>query len=550
MLRPFLISVAIPGRSKSAPLPIYVMPPLFPLPSALTLDRRSFLAGSASFAAAALLSARARGAVETAPVFPAYPFSLGVASGDPAPDGVVLWTRLAPRPREPGGGMPPEPVAVSWQLAEDEAMSRVVRQGSVTAVPTWGHAVHVEVDGLRPDRWYWYRFKAGRELSPLGRTRTLPPADALPERLRFAFASCQKYETGYYTAYEHMAREDLDLVVHLGDYIYEKGDGNGAVRPHGTPEIFTLDDYRARYAVYRSDPALQAAHAMAPWIVTWDDHEVSNNYAGAIAEHPDRTTTEKFLQRRAAGYQAYFEHMPLRRSALPSGPDMLLYRRLAFGRLAAFHVLDTRQFRTDQPQGDGIKPAGPALLDPQGTILGDRQRAWLFDGLERSPTTWNALAQQVPVARIDRVPGPEVAVSMDKWSGYEFERRRLLEHLRDRKIANPVVLTGDVHANWANEISADPDRPDAPPVVTEFVGTSITSTGDGRDKPEHHDALLAENPGVKYHNDERGYVRCEVTPQGWRTDFRTVPYVTRRGAPLQTRASFVVEAGRPVLNRV
>jgi alkaline phosphatase D len=228
---------------------------------------------------------------------------------------------------------------------------------------------------------------------------------------------------------------------------------------------------------------------------------------------------------------------------------MLLYRRLAFGRLANFHVLDTRQYRTDQPQGDGVKRASPVLLEPKGTILGDRQREWLFDGLTRSSAGWNVLAQQVPVARVDRAPGPDVAISMDKWSGYEFERRRLLAHLRDKKIANPVVITGDVHANWANEIPADPDRADAPSVATEFVGTSITSNGDGREKPAYLDSLLAENPGVKFHNEERGYVRCEVTPKSWRTDFRTVPYVTRRGAALTTRATFVVEAGRARLNR-
>lgn len=524
-------------------------PPLFPLPDARALNRRSFLLGSASFAAAALLSNRARGSVAGAPKFSAYPFSLGVASGDPTPDGVVLWTRLAPRPLQNGGGMPPEPVEVAWQIAEDEAMGRVVRRGTTVASPAWAHSVHVEVEGLQPDRWYWYQFKAGAEISAKGRTRTMPPAGAAPERLRFAFASCQKYETGFYTAYEHMAREDLDLVLHLGDYIYEKGDGAGPVRPHGTPEIFTVDDYRNRYAVYKTDPALQAAHAMAPWIVTWDDHEVSNNYAASIPEFPEKMSEPEFLRRRAAGYQAYFEHMPLRRSALPSGPDMLLYRRLTFGRLASFHVLDTRQYRSDQPQGDGTKPPGPALLDPKGTMMGERQRNWLFDGLDRSPTVWNALAQQVMFAAVDRTPGPKVGLSMDKWSGYEFERRRLLAHLRDHKIGNPVVLAGDIHSNWANELVADPERPDSPSVATEFVGTSITSGGDGADKPGNLKALLAENPAVKFHNNERGYVRCEVSPTAWRTDFRTVPYVTRRGAPVVTRATYVVETGQPRLNR-
>ncbi len=523
--------------------------PVYPLPGASTLTRRAFFARSASFAAAVLLADRVRGAVPAAPKFAADPFSLGVASGDPAPDGFVLWTRLAPRPLEPGGGMAPEPVEVAWQVAEDEAMSRVVRRGAAVANPAWAHSVHVEVDGLRPERWSWYRFKAGGEVSPKGRTRTMPAAGAMPERLRFAFASCQKYEIGHFTAYEHMVREDLDLVVHLGDYIYEKGDDRRAVRPHGTPEIFSLDDYRARYARYKTDPALQAAHAMAPWIVTWDDHEVSNDYAGIFAQEPDQARTAEFLLRRAAGYQAYYEHMPLRRGAQPAGPDMLLHRRLEFGRLASFHVLDTRQYRTDQPYKGAIVPPGPASLDPAATIMGARQREWLLAGLERSPAAWNVLAQQVMMAPVDLTPGPAVGFKMDKWPGYEAERRGLLRHIRDRRVANPVVITGDIHQNWANELLADSDRPDTAPMAVEFVGTSITSSGDGADRPDYLDALYAENPFVKYHNSERGYVRCEITPGLWYTDYRTVPYVSRPGAPLQTRASFAVEAGRPRLQR-
>lgn len=524
--------------------------PLYPLAGASRLTRRSFLTGAAAFTAAALLSNRAMGAVSVPPKFSGYPFSLGVASGDPLADGFVLWTRLAPRPRETGGGMPPEPVKVRWQVAEDEGMTRIVQRGETVANSAWAHSVHVEVAGLRPDRWYWYRFTCGDAASPVGRSRTMPLAGVAAERLRFAFASCQKYEVGYYTAFEHMAREDLDLVFHLGDYIYEKGDGSNAVRPHGTPEIFTIDDYRARYAVYKSDPALQAAHAMAPWMVTWDDHEVSNNYANAISEKPDKYSSEEFLGRRAAAYQAYFEHMPLRRSALPSGPDMLLYRRLDFGGLASFSMLDTRQYRTDQPLGDGVKAPDPVLLDPAGTILGERQREWLFDGLAGSTTTWNVLAQQVMFARVDRMPGPDVAVSMDKWSGYEYERRRLLRHFRDGCVANPVVLTGDIHTNWANELPPDFDEAEVGSVGVEFVGTSISSSGDGEDQPDYTASLLEENPFVKYHNRERGYVRCEVTKAEWRTDYRTVPYVSRPGAPLQTRATFLVESGHSRLNRV
>lgn len=522
-------------------------PPLFPLSGLNSLSRRSFVTGTASFATAALLSSlNCFGARASGRKFSAYPFSLGVASGDPSPDGVVLWTRLAPEPLVPGGGMPPEAVEVSWEIAEDEGMARIVKSGTVDATPQWGHSVHVEVNGLRPERWYWYRFKVGGEVSRQGRTRTLPPPGTLPSRLRFAFASCQHFESGLFTAFEHLAREDVDLVVHLGDYIYEGAAQTGRLRQHNSPEIISIDDYRARYALYKLDPALQAAHAAAPWIVTWDDHEVENNYAASIPQHPSRTTNEEFLRRRAAAYQAYYETMPLRRAQLPTGPDMLLHRRLDFGRLASFHVLDTRQYRTDQPLGDGNKPPSPVLLDPKGKMLGDRQRQWLESGLERSAATWNVLAQQVMMARVDKTAGPEVTYSMDQWPGYEFERRRVLKHWHDRKIKNPVVLTGDIHTNWANELIADFDRLDSQNVGVEFVGTSISSGGDGGGTPRHATSET-ENPFVKFFNNERGYVRCEVTPDTWRTDYRTVPFVTRPGAPVGTRASFVVESGRPKL---
>jgi len=443
--------------------------------------------------------------------------------------------------------MPAAPVAVWWEVAEDEGFKTIVRSGTTVASPQWGHSVHLEVEGLRPDRWYWYRFKAAGQISPTGRTRTLPPGGAVPDRLRFAFASCQHYENGLFTAYEHLAREDLDLVFHLGDYIYEGRATDKGVRRHNSGELFTLNDYRARYALYQLDPALQAAHAMAPWMVTWDDHEVANNYAGDLPEKP--ASREEFLKRRAAAYQAYYEAMPLRPNMVPRGADLVLHRRLAFGRLASFHVLDTRQYRTDQPQGDGRKPVSDVLLDPNGTLLGAKQRDWLFSGLERSPATWNVLAQQVMMARVDRTPGPAVEVSMDQWSGYEFERRRLLNHFRDRSIQNPVVLTGDIHSNWANELVIDYDQSDSKSVAVEFVGTSISSGGDGSETPGWGDAVRAENPFVKFINGERGYVRCEVTPEMWKTDYRTVPFVARPGAPITTRATFVVEAGRPQLQR-
>jgi alkaline phosphatase D len=527
------------------------MPPNFPLRPDWTMNRRTFLAGATSFAAAALVSNRAWGAVVNAPRLSAYPFTLGIASGDPLPDGFVLWTRLAPKPLQPDGGMAPEPVEVSWQVASDERMTRIVQRGTAVARPEWAHSVHVDVQGLEPDRWYWYQFKVGTEVSGIGRTRTAPPFTALPDRLRFAFVSCQKYQDGYFTAFEHLARQDNDVIVHLGDYIYEGASHKFEVPGREVPahKCVTLDDYRLRYSLYKTDPALQAAHAVAPWILTWDDHEVSNDYAGDHDEHPDRFPREAFLRRRAAAYQAYYEHQPLRRANLPQGPDMLLYRRLEYGRLASFHVLDTRQYRTIQPQGGGRKPASPVLLDPKGTLMGDQQRAWLFDGLVKSSAVWNAITQQVLFARVDLQPGPEVVYAMDKWSGYEFERRRLLRHIHDAKVRNPVVLSGDIHCNWANELIADFDDLDSQSVATEFVGTSITSDGDGSEKKPTTDAMLAENPFVKFFNNERGFVRCELTPQTWRADFQTVPYVSRRGAPLQTRATFQVESGRAKLVR-
>jgi alkaline phosphatase D len=510
----------------------------------MSVSRRRFLSASASLAAAAVWSSRAIGVARQNVKLPDHPFQLGVASGDPSPDGFVIWTRLAPRPLE-GGGMPADAVEVGWQVAEDEAMTRVVAQGTTVATPDWGHAVHVEVQGLRPERWYWYQFKAAGDTSPVGRSRTLPPADSLPSRLAFAFASCQHYESGLFTAYEHMAREELDLVVHLGDYIYEMPGNAKAMRKHVGPKLTTIDDYRNRHAQYKTDAALQAAHAAFPWLVTWDDHEVENNWAGDVSG--TGLVREKLMELRATASKVYYEHMPLRRSSLPNGPTTQLYRRVPYGRLAQFDVLDTRQYRTDQPCGDGTRTPCGAELDPQATLLGNKQEAWLLDGLAKSPATWNILAQQVMMARVDHSPGERETYSMDQWPGYELNRRRMLKFFSERKNLNPIVIAGDIHSNWANNLLVDFDDLGGRTVGTEFVGTSITSGGDGTAAPKNRDGILAENPFVRFHNAQRGYVRCEATPKEWKTDFRIVEYVSRSGAPLQTAASFVVEPGKPGL---
>lgn len=510
-------------------------------------NRRSFLAAASSAVAWPFLHLPATEAADRTVRTVDYPFKLGVASGDPDSDGVVLWTRLAPDPLN-GGGMPPEDVRVRWQVASDEGMTRIVRKGTATASKDWAHAVHVEVQGLQPDRTYWYQFQAGDEIGPVGRTRTAPAGDVMPDLFRFAFASCQHYEYGYFTALEHLANEDLHAVVHLGDYIYEDGIHRGRPRQHNSQEVTTLDEYRNRYALYRSDVHLQAAHAAFPWIVTWDDHEFDNNYAAEISEEPN-VDVEKFLQRRADAYKAYYEHMPLRRSALPHGPMMQLYRNITYGRLAQFSVLDTRQYRTDQPCGDHNKPPCDGVFDPKATLLGPIQEKWLCDGLAASPSRWNILAQQVMMARVDRTPGDAVAWSMDQWAACDVGRKRLLQFMTDHQIANPVVLTGDIHTNWVNDLKIDFDDESAAAVATEFVGTSITSGGDGAEKRADTDGVLADNPFVRFYNSERGYVRCEVTPDQWLTDFRVVPIVSKPESPCLTRASFVVENGQPGAER-
>jgi alkaline phosphatase D len=474
-----------------------------------------------------------------------YPFSLGVASGDPLPTGVVLWTRLAPKPLE-GGGMPNENVEVSWQVAEDEGMTKIVAKGTAVATPELSHSVHVEVEGLRPDRWYFYQFSGAGELSPKGRTRTAPAADQMLSRLKFAFASCQSFEAGYYTAYDHMMREDLDFVAHLGDYIYEAAGQDKKVRKHVGPRLETLEHYRNRHAQYKTDEFLQATHAKFPWIVTWDDHEFANNCAGCVSEKADELP-EQYLIRRANAYKAYYEHMPLRTGQLPKGPDLQLYRKVSFGRLAEFDVLDTRQYRTDQPCGDGNKAPCEGCFNETGTILGPEQEKWLCRTLDESQSTWNVLAQQVMMARVDRVPGELVGYSMDQWPGYEVNRQRMLKFFGERPKLNPIVLTGDIHNNWANNLVVDSADEKARPVATEFVGTSISSGGDGAETRKDTASIYAENPFVKFFNAERGYVSCEVSPEKWTTHYRTVPVVTKPGGELKTRRSFVVERDRPGL---
>ncbi len=338
-----------------------------------------------------------------------------------------------------------------------------------------------------------------------------------------------------------MAEEDLDLVIHLGDYIYEQG-YRGPVRAGGQEETFTLADYRNRHALYKTDPLLQLAHARFPWITTWDDHEVSNNYANDI--HEKGQQREEFLQRRAWAYQAYYEHMPLRRESAPTGPDMALYRQRGFGKLIRLHMLDTRQYRTDQPCGDGLKKACPDLENPAQTLLGSRQEHWLDQSLRTSPAVWDLIGQQILVTLQDFEPGGDEVFNMDSWSGYPLARKRLADTLLARPQRNAVIITGDVHSSWVGQLHQEAQNVNSPCLAAEFVATSISSGGDGADTTERADAVLRVNPQIRYFSARRGYVQCEVTPKVWKTDFRLLDYVTRPGSPMRTKASFTVEPGR------
>jgi alkaline phosphatase D len=518
-----------------------------------TPGRRSFLALTGVSAAAFALGVEAPAHAEGSdPPVPADPFGLGVASGEPSPDGVVLWTRLAPNPLSPDGhgGMPRQTFTVRWEVALDERFSRVVKRGQAIASPELAHAVHPEVRGLQPGREYFYRFRAGDQLSPTGRTKTAPAPHALAAELRFAFASCQAWYHGYFTAYEHMAAEDLDLVLFLGDYIYEYAINSSNLWREGVTvpsehdaTVETLEQYRLRYSLFKSDPQLQAIHARAPWVVTTDDHEVENNYADDVSS--TGIAPADFLRRRAVAYRAFYENIPLRSVNRPSGPDLPLYRRLRYGRLAQFDVLDTRQYRDPFPC-DAETGDCPERKDPARSILGEPQERWLYDGFGRSDAVWNVLANQIVMAQIDRDLGAGETYSTEQWDGFPANRDRLFDAFVRHRIANPVVLTGDIHRGVAAELKADFFNPDSRTVGVELVCTSIGSNGDGADSDSLEPIWLGQ-PHVKLYNARRGYVSCTMRPSELVSEFKVLPYVQRPGAPISTLARFVTEAGRPGL---
>ena len=503
-------------------------------------SRRLFLAGASALVAAPAI-------VRAQTVFQDTPFTLGVASGDPLPDGFVLWTRLAPRPLEMHGGMTmaPKGVPVAWEVAGDDGFKSVIQTGEARAWAELGHSVHVEVAGLQPGRFYWYRFTASGVQSPIGRAKTAPARGVKLDKVSFAAAGCQAYDQGYYTAYRHLSGEDLDFVFHYGDYIYEGAEVHDPKKPraHLGDEPYSLDDYRRRYALYKMDADLQAAHAAHPFFITFDDHEIENNWAGA----DDQTNSPRdvFLMRRQSALQAWYEHMPVRKAQMPSGPNVQLYRRMVYGDLLNANFMDTRQFRTDQPCGDGTKPYCAEALDPKGQMINAAEEAWLRDSLHKPQARWNLVAQQVMMMPMDRRKSAgdvePAKYNLDSWAGYPIARQRIIDLMRG--LGNVVVVTGDEHQNFVGELREKGLEGNA--VAVEFVATSISSGGDWAEHEDGIEGWMSHNPQLKYESARRGYLVCEVGRDTWTSHIRAVDYVTRPGCPLTTKQSFAIGRGKP-----
>jgi alkaline phosphatase D len=508
----------------------------------MPISRRSFLVGGLAAAALAACSGDddvQRSASTTEPDVDEIsvheskvpltkdPFGLGVASGDPNGSSVILWTRLL-------GAVGDHDVV--WQLHQGD---RLISQGVEKATEEDAHTVHVLADGLRPDNQYTYSFRADGFTSPVGRTRTTPDGDG--ERVRFAFASCQDWQDGLYTAHAHLAEEDVDLVVWLGDYIYESGPGKSAVRPHDTPEVIDLDGYRRRYALYKSDPALQAAHARAPWFLIWDDHEVDNNYAGQIAEVG--APKVDFKLRRAAAYRAWWEHQPTRLPR-PGGDSLRTYRTVQWGGLATFVGLDGRQYRDDQPCGRASDVgAGCADRDrADRTMLGREQEVWVDRTLSQSRSAWNIVANQTIFTPSAVSLGDEEVFNLDQWDGYPAARQRMLDVLA--RTSNPVIITGDIHASAVSDVHDGADV-----VTSELVGTSMTSSlSSGLDVLFEAAAAAA---GAKFADARHhGYVLCDVSVDAFRADYRVVSTTTQPTATVSTLSSWQIDGGTPGIRRL
>ena len=518
------------------------------VPSAPGPSRRAFIAGAIAAAGAAFLDPRqlaaARGRAALLPAGDLFP--LGVASGDPDADSVILWTRLL----APSGGaaLPSSDIAVDWEVASDEAFTTIVQSGTTPAVAALAHSVHVEVGGLQPDTWYWYRFTADGRTSATARTRTFPGSGATPAEVRFGLATCQNWSDGYYTAYAAMAQEDLQFVVFVGDYIYERSKDSGP-RPISIPESVDLPTYRRRYELYKGDANLQAAHHAFPWIITMDDHEVANDTVGPYgkegADIGDPAAMAAFRVRRADAFQAWYEHQPLRLGP-PSGADYTMYRTIVHSNLVRFYVLDGRQFRSPYPDGKGSGPDTPARHAESQTMLGHTQEDWLRGQFAATDAQWNVVAQQTVFTATPLSVGDAVLYNFDQWDGYVAGRNRLLHALVDEHVRNPIVLSGDIHLAGAASVRLDYDDPQAPDIAYEIVTTSISS-GFGDDLLPIFEAAVPKIGWISYANArKRGYAVCTVTAESFTTDFRVMASVATPTSTVSTDHTDVVHDRDPV----
>jgi alkaline phosphatase D len=475
------------------------------------------------------------------------PFTLGVASGDPDTSSVVLWTRLAPDPLH-GGGMPDADVGVAWELSSDVDFGTIVASGTAIATAEHAHSVHVVAAPAAPtSNQLYYRFRVGPYTSPTGRTRIAPTGAV--SSTTFVSASCQNYEDGFYTAHRDIAAQPLDFLVWLGDYIYEGASQDigvgGSVRSHGAPEPMDLPGYRDRYALYKMDPHLQAAHHACPWFVIWDDHEVENNYAGITPQDP--ADAAGFAVRRQAAYQAWWEHQPVRLDPPAASGEYRIYRAVTWGDLIGMALLDTRQYRTDQACGDvtfSLDPPCPEVEDDDRTLTGTEQEAWLFDTVGKQGTTWNVIAQQIVMADIS-LNG--AILNYDQWDGYPKDRQRILQHLHDEQVPNAIVLSGDIHLAGVAVLEAGASRGggDGTPVAVEFVDTSISSAG--LVPPDTVGLVKSFKEIVDAELAHRGYTMHTVTPDTWTAAYRIVESALVPESTVSTFATYVVDAGAPAV---
>jgi len=477
-------------------------------------------------------------AVPDAPDIATQPFMLGVASGDPTPRSVILWTRLAPRPLAPLGGIRHDEIPLIWEVARTPQFNDIVASDWLYTEPEFAHSAHVDVRNLSPDSWYFYRFRIGSDwVSPTGRSRTMPHRNASPDRLRLVSASCQNYEDGYYPAHRHIAQEDIDLVAFLGDYIYEYGRNEDKIRPHAGPHLDSLRHYRQRYGQYKSDPDLRAAHAHCPWLLTWDDHEVANNYADAISQFAD-SPNDTFLAQRGRAYRAYYEHMPIRVPLPDDTTSLPLYRAHQFGDLAQFSILDGRQYRSDQPCDDVACNPPDSVDDPDRTMLGAEQYDWLVNQLRSHSPVWNIIAQQTVFTPIHF---DKSVINPDQWDGYWAERQRLLETFGEDAVSNVTVLTGDIHSAGLTTLHRDGDDETSPRVGAEIVATSISSGSSqlGGIGPQFARIIQNAHPYVEYMNaSKRGYCRVDYTREHVEVRFRTAGDAQSRDIPRDTDAGY------------